>query len=770
MEDLTVNKIPSAHSLLSIPHELLIEIARHLKDEEGELLSFTHPLHELMLANKQLHKIIEPLLYRDNADRVKTRVFDFEETVEDHQLWPFHDLGEPMSALTWAVVHNRQATVDRVVQVTPEIIFVKHVTLALQHGHLGIARILLNVEQVINKLREMNLRITQKVAETPEGRDTYVSSSHPIYEAVIHGDLPIVQQILGDTHANFYRRSESHQWGHGLRSPLHLACEAGKLDIIHYLLEHGADPAGQARERVRYEFWLANPTPLGLALKEKRHYVFYYLVGRFPDLLKSQFSFCSALEWGDESVCDVFFRAGVDVRPSSSYNMLAPLHSAIAGGNASLVKRLLDLGADVAPITLRYEPRALWPMDMLVQHGANENSAAIAKLLLEHGAETRLPAYGPRRLTSLDIAVKSNSVALVAFLLQHMSLEENLTSVGLARSPEMVKLLLEHGADYNKLEPPLRTFLLPEEPVRVNSVHCNRRVCQWPGDDLPGALQLLALESHALSLNDTKSCWETPLAWCCRRSLPSQDQPQLMETVKTLLSLGADPNIGNHLGEAPLWIAASHGSVELVKLLLQARADSNATDKRYGRTALHEALRSDYYSEISGGGPFGWTFNLPVVKLLRENGVNPDIVSKAGVPALHFPERSSIESVRALLDLGLSPRTRMTSGKPVLNYLLLRGDKYKADIERMIRTAPDIIELPSKEGLTPLMVAALLPCRPSSLVEFLLGHGADINATNHKGKTLLDLVTSGNNDGTWVAFLRNLGALRSEEVKHAGQV
>jgi len=56
-----------------------------------------------------------------------------------------------------------------------------------------------------------------------------------------------------------------------------------------------------------------------------------------------------------------------------------------------------------------------------------------------------------------------------------------------------------------------------------------------------------------------------------------------------LLARGANPNLGNGHGETPLIIAVQRRDLQIVRLLLSARANPNQTDNVSGNSALDYA-------------------------------------------------------------------------------------------------------------------------------------------------------------------------------------
>jgi hypothetical protein len=66
------------------------------------------------------------------------------------------------------------------------------------------------------------------------------------------------------------------------------------------------------------------------------------------------------------------------------------------------------------------------------------------------------------------------------------------------------------------------------------------------------------------------------------------------EVVKILLGAGADPNVPNEYGIAPLSSASEQGQLEIVKLLIAGGANVNAIEEPYGGSAIQVAVLRGY--------------------------------------------------------------------------------------------------------------------------------------------------------------------------------
>ncbi len=136
--------------------------------------------------------------------------------------------------------------------------------------------------------------------------------------------------------------------------------------------------------------------------------------------------------------------------------------------------------------------------------------------------------------------------------------------------------------------------------------------------------------------------------------------------VRKLIEAGADVNVINKYGATPIYIASWKGFIDIVKLLLEARADVNKAIK--GVTPLFiasqeghnevvklllEAKANVNKARISNGvtplWKASWKGHTKVVKLLLEAGADVNKATTDGLNPLHIAFRSSnIEVVRIL--------------------------------------------------------------------------------------------------------------------------
>jgi ankyrin repeat protein len=214
---------------------------------------------------------------------------------------------------------------------------------------------------------------------------------------------------------------------------------------------------------------------------------------------------------------------------------------------------------------------------------------------------------------------------------------------------------------------------------------------------------------------------------------------------KRLLEKGADPNRvippsrvpGNRRprkneGKTPLEHAASSGNPRIVKLLLKHGADINR--KRIGEydketTPLREAVEMG---------------KVNVVKLLLERGANPHWKDLQNRTLLHtavsiFREaRDSMLIVELLLDQGIDPNSKSDSGRVpligLMHQILSETSIYHQRIWEMNEASSRSQIRGRRESLERISRDI---DRCFQILELFVNRGADINACDNNGNTLL---------------------------------
>lgn len=658
---------------LNFPDKIILEIIPYFRNttrwDTAHDTDYEATLHALTLVNRHLHRIVGPLLYQYDDERI-TDAAEIKDEEEDpyssdryersiassdtclhDSSWPRdedEDLGMKGSCIKWAVKKGRMGTLENVIRYTPHVCKLKHVGLAIESGHSAFARRLLRMPRISKRLIALNRNIAHRTTHAQyhdhEEGDTELlrvydeKEQHPIWAAVVSGDLNLVERVLQKTCAHFFKSLGARFQLDPLKnsllsaemSPLNYACQHGHLDIVRYLLECEANMyqddlaiIDEMREQGNAKMLTRHRSALSCALEARHVHIFKYLTERQPDLLQSPLHFCRALEWGIDDVTGPFFDAGADVNPSERMcqlidgydndrqgtkghrDRLVPLFFAIASGNAALVQRMLDMGARVetiwpgTPGARNYRP--VWPMRIVVRHAANEGSAAIAQMLIDHGACINIPEgtfSPPFYLTLLEAAVRTSNTALVEVLLQHIPLRGNISSLGWARSEAMMQLLLRYGASLEEPDSsgvlPLTFFILHAFLSVVDLHHHRAEVTrqQCPGDDLVGAFRFLASHVSREQLNAKEPMYptdeaprgDTPLILCCntwntyvredKESSTGQDtdawdkEQEKTSLARFLLDQGADPRIAGWQEGTALHKAVAWGNIPLVEMLL----------------------------------------------------------------------------------------------------------------------------------------------------------------------------------------------------------
>ncbi|MBO4631176.1 MAG: ankyrin repeat domain-containing protein [Lentisphaeria bacterium] len=213
------------------------------------------------------------------------------------------------------------------------------------------------------------------------------------------------------------------------------------------------------------------------------------------------------------------------------------------------------------------------------------------------------------------------------------------------------------------------------------------------------------------------------------------DDPEIMlaacktpflENVQTVHKFGGNVNARDKDGDMALMSAAALGSVETVKYLVSQGADLNAKNEN-GATVLMYAA--------------GYPGNLETVKYLVGKGadVNEKIGGLfGGTTALMLAARvpGNLETVKYLVGKGADVKARNALGMTALMYAAGKTGNLET-VKYLVSRGADLNEKDELSGKTALMHAAEKPGNLET-IKYLVSQGADVNAISSGFFGILD--------------------------------
>jgi ankyrin repeat protein len=359
--------------------------------------------------------------------------------------------------------------------------------------------------------------------------------------------------------------------------------------------------------------------------------------------------------------------------------------------------------------------------------GAAESGDRVTAVrLLAKGADAN--AAGPDGTTPLMYAASNGDVELVRALIKggaKVNLKNQfgttaITEAGIIGSAPVIDALLKAGADPNTTNPEGETPLMAV--ARSGNVEAARLLLEaradinakeaWGGQSAlmwaaaqsqAEMVKLLASKGADLNARGVIRQWErkviteprpkdmnkggfTPLLYAAREGC--------VECARHLLAAGADPDLEDPERITPLNMALLNLHFEFAAFMIKAGADVDKWDL-FGRSPIYMAADVSTLP-VKGNGAMAvipsedTVTALDVAKLLLEAGANPNLRLKRRPPYRDVPQDRGGD---AILAQGATPllRAARAGDAPFVELLL----KHKA-----------LVDLPSKEGVTPLMAAA----------------------------------------------------------------
>ncbi|EAW19529.1 Ankyrin repeat protein [Aspergillus fischeri NRRL 181] len=442
-------------------------------------------------------------------------------------------------------------------------------------------------------------------------------------------------------------------------TPLTVAITNNTREVIHTLLEAGADPKYLSQESALISYTIRNrDEPLlmkliekkvkldgavHLALKEikdnedllKRVILELLQAGanttRLPEFDRDNGTHCEdetedenehetddvydddddddddeaillASRSGQTAIVNLLLLYGVSAT-SQNLNADFPLYVAVENGHREIVEILLQKEPAAVEMEGRYGQRALV---VAIDHDEIE----IAKLLVQQG---RFQQSSATLLKGLSRAIEKDMPDLVEIILRK---DESLVDKVFAsnRCGAVVNRLLKAGIDpeFNGSLSWTPLFLAAEKGHEV-------------------VVKVLLEAGATLEAKAGRS--ETPLSRAARNGREA--------VVKLLLQTGANPETKDIYNKTPLFLAAESGHEAVVKLLLQAGANLESKGSWLDHTPLSRAALNGYPA---------------VVNLLLEAGANPesnDIYNQTPLSCAAAKRHKGV--VQLLLDAGANP-------------------------------------------------------------------------------------------------------------------
>jgi ankyrin repeat protein len=465
-------------------------------------------------------------------------------------------------------------------------------------------------------------------------------------------------------------------------------------------------------------------------------------------------SLTDAIQSGNRTAALEMIAKGADVNAAESDGTTA-LHWAVHRDDVDLVEKLIKAGAKPN----RKNDYGATPMS----EAATVGNVAILQKLIDAGADVESPNMDGQ--TALMIVARTSNVAAARLLMNKGAnpnrVEEyrNQTALMWAAAesqPEMVKELLAHKADAN---------------ARSTVNAWERQVTAEP--------RAIARPAGGF----------TPLLYAARQGC--------VECAKLLVESGANKDMADPEGVTPMIMAVTNGRFDTAAYLLSAGANAELWDW-WGRTPLYEAV--DQNTLPHGGRPdlpsIDKITSLQMIELLLKAGVNPNPQLKL------FPPYRAVGPDRGpdgMLTIGATPLLRAAKGldAPAIKLLLEHGAR---------------VDIPNTRGNLPIQMAggqgsrtgdtrgyyntsdvqqrsiaaldALLKAGAkvddgaaagqsalrgavtwgwNDVITYLAQHGANVNAPNAQGQTVLDSLTGARGGPTpaqreTIATLEKLGA------------
>lgn len=331
-----------------------------------------------------------------------------------------------------------------------------------------------------------------------------------------------------------------------------------------------------------------------------------------------------------------------------------------------------------------------------------------------------------------------------------------------ARQEAVIEFLIAQGADVN-LHDAKPGF--PESYDGVTPIDQAAR-----NDDVDAAEALIA---HGASVNPGN---DDPFGPLINASIRGS-----LRVADLLLAKGAHIDQADVNGQTALHHAAREGRLNMIELLLGRGAKLDLVD-RWGDMPLGTALASGQFSvarvlinhkspcnhlgrddstllDLALSNQARATVDADLIDVLLGCGVELNAGHKTALPNAIF--HGQVAAARFLIEKGAAIPPPQPPSNDTLLHIAVRNSAGPELLDDLVKKGLDV-NATNAAGQTPLLALDLAHTKPDAaapMIEYLLAHGASIDAADRRGYTLLHyaVLAQGDTD-TWVEYLLGKGA------------
>jgi len=403
-----------------------------------------------------------------------------------------------------------------------------------------------------------------------------------------------------------------------------------------------------------------------------------------------------------------------------------PLLQAARADDAAAALKLLDQGADAREASSDGTTPLHWAAH-------NGDLPLLEKLLKRHADPNARNDYGS---TPLQEAAERGDPGLVKALLKAGAKantvnddgETVLMTVARTGSVEAARLLIKAGADVNAVESWRGQTALMWAASQSNPGMVRLLLQSGANPNVLSSLRNWARTTTA----EPRPQWRPPGAFT---ALQLAAREGCADCARELVKGGAQLDTTSPDGISALLFAILNARFDSAKVLIEAGANVNIADK-WGRAPLYSAI--DYNTVPRGGRPDRPSSDvatpLEIAALLLDHGAEIDFQLKAFPPyRLLGPDRGG----DSLLTTGSTPLLRAAKAcdVPAAKLLLARGAK--ADLPNSLDLTPLLVVAGSNWAITDTRGRFRNEQDCIEMARMLLAAGANINAVNKNGQTAL---------------------------------